>query len=53
MQVGTLYKYGEHGLLHLNINIVYSKVLHALSIILTNQCDMSKFLERIVTGTVR
>jgi len=24
------------------INIVYSKVLQALSIILTNQCDMSK-----------
>ena len=34
--------YVERGLLHLNINIVYSKVLEALSIILTNQCDMSK-----------
>ena len=36
--------YVERGLgkLHLNINIVYSKVLQALSIILTNQCDMSK-----------
>jgi len=34
--------YVERGLLHLNINIVYSKVLQALSIILTKQCDMSK-----------
>jgi len=35
--------YVERGLLHLNINIVYRKVLQALSIILTNQCDiMSK-----------
>ena len=32
----------ERALLHLNINIVYSKVLQALSIILTNQCDTSK-----------
>jgi len=32
----------ERGLLHLNISIVYSKVLQTLSIILTNQCDMSK-----------
>jgi len=34
----------KRDLLHLNINIVYSKVLPvlALSIILTNQCDMSK-----------
>ena len=35
-QVGTLFT------IHLNINIVYSKVLQALSIILTSQCDMSK-----------
>jgi len=34
--------YVERGLLHLNINIVCSKVLQALSIILTNQCDTSK-----------
>jgi len=34
----------KRGLLHLKINIVYSKVLpvQALSIILTNHCDMSK-----------
>ena len=32
----------ERGFLHLNINIVYSKVLQALSIMLTNQCDMSQ-----------
>ena len=31
--------YVEHGLPHLNINIVYSKVLQSLPIILTNYCD--------------
>ena len=30
---------------HLNINIVYSKVLQALSIMLTNQCDMSQVVK--------
>jgi len=40
MQVNALYV--ERGLPHLNINIVYSNVLQALSIILTNQCDRSK-----------
>jgi len=32
--------YVERSLLHLNINIVYRKVLQALSITLTNQCDI-------------
>jgi len=41
-QFGTLYAWNvAYRLLHY-INIVYSKVLQALSIILTNQCDMSK-----------
>jgi len=31
--------YVECGRLHLNINIVYSKVLQALSTIMTNQCQ--------------
>jgi len=41
-QVNALGLYVERGLPHLNINIVYSKVIQALPIILTNQCDMSK-----------
>ena len=33
--------------LHLHIDIVYSKVLQALSTILTNHCDMSKHITTI------